>query len=80
MPRPRLTEQQQRAMADMDLPHDMDVAQVLGLGKTVYSKRKQDPYHGFGFDRASQLARQLQFTGREVCKIMGVPYAPEAGE
>lgn len=87
MPRPRMTEQQQRekalqravarAKVDMDLPRDQDVAQTIGMGQSAYSKRKQDLYRGFGFDRASQFARRLHLTGKEVCEIIGVPYAPE---
>ena len=87
MPRPRMTEQQQRekalqravarAKVDVALPRDQDVAHAVGMGQSAYSKRKQDLYHGFGFDRASQLARHLHLTGREVCEIIGVPYTPE---
>lgn len=87
MPRLRMTDQQQRekalqravsrAGADLGLPRDQDVAQALGMGQSTFSKRKKDLYRGFGFDRASQLARQLHFTGKEVCEIIGVPYAPE---
>lgn len=89
MPRPRLTDRQQRekalqravarARVDLDLPRDQDMAQALGMGQSALSKRKQDLYRGFGFDRASQLARQLHLTDKEVCEIVGVPYAPERG-
>lgn len=87
MPRPRLTDQQRRekalqravarARVDLDLPRDQDMARALGMGQSTFSKRKQDLYHGFGFDRASQLARQLHLTGKEVCEILGVPYTQE---
>lgn len=90
MPRPRLTEEQQRekallraiarAQVDMDLPDDQDIACVLGISSSVYSKRKKKLYQGFGFERASQLARQLHLTGKEVCEIIGVPYVPERRE
>lgn len=55
------------------------MAQALGMGQSTLSKRKQDLYRGFGFDRVSQLARQLHLTGKEVCEIVGVPYTPEGG-
>lgn len=87
MPRLRLTEQQQRekalqraiarARVDMDLPLDQDVAQTLGMGQSAFSKRKKEPYRGFGFDQVSQMARKLHFTGKELCEIVGVPYAAE---
>ncbi len=87
MPRPRLTDQQQRekalqraiarARVDMDLPRDQDVAKTMGMGQSTYAKRKKDLYRGFGFDRASKLARQLHLTGKEICEIVGVPYSPE---
>ncbi len=84
MPRSRLTDQQRRekalevaiakAKVVLDLPYDQDVALEMGLSKTTFAARKKSPYRGYGFDRASQLARALHFTGREVCEIMGVPY------
>lgn len=89
MPRLRMTEQQQRekalqraiarARVDMDLPLDQDVADTLGLKRATFSDRKKDLYKGFGFDRASQIARQLRFTGRELCEIIGIPYEVEGG-
>ena len=84
MPRPRMTEQQvrvkaliraiARAQVDLDLPKDQDMAKALGITQSAYSKRKHEPYRGYGFDRASELARRLHLTGREVCEIIGVPY------
>lgn len=65
-----------KAKVMLGLPHDIDVADALGMDKGAYSARKaRGLYRGFGFDKAAELAQRLHFTGREVCEIMGVPYA-----
>lgn len=85
MPKLRKTERQRQEMAlevaiagarvRLRLPKDQDMAQYLGLDPCALSRRKQNYYKGFGFDKAAELAQRLHFTGREVCEIMGVPYA-----
>ncbi len=86
MPRPLPTERQRReralqhaiarARVDQDLPKDRDVADRLGLSYVTYSKRKKDPYRAYGFELAADTAQKLKFTGKELCAICGVPYAP----
>lgn len=85
MPRLRSTEQQRRekalrraiarARVDLDLPLDNDLCAYLNIPSSTFSRIKREPYRGFGFERAGHLARSLHFTGREVCEIIGVPYA-----
>lgn len=86
MPKLRMTDQQKRekalakatvrAQVDEELPRDQDVAERLGITPGAYAKRKLNPYRAYGFEEAGNMARKLKFTGRELCEICGVPYAP----
>lgn len=84
MPKLRLTEQQRRekalqraiarARVDLDLPLDGDLCVYLKIPTSTFSRVKREPYRGFGFEKAAHLARELEFTDRELCEICGVPY------
>lgn len=84
MPKLRLTEQQRRekalqraiarARVDLDLLLDGDLCVYLHIPTSTYSRVKREPYRGFGFEKAGHLARELEFTDRELCEICGVPY------
>lgn len=84
MPKLRMTEQEQRekalklaiarAKVELDLESDSELMEFLGLPRTTFYAKRQDPYKGFGFAEAAQLARQLRFTDRDLCAIFGVPY------
>ena len=90
MPKMRMTEQQKReralavavarARVDLDLPLDRDVSESLGESTATHSYRKKNPYRLYGWEEAGNMARRLHFTGREVCAILGVPYAPAEDE
>lgn len=68
-----------RAQVDLDLPEDQDVARTLRIGSSTYSKRKKKLYEGFGFDKVSVMARELHFSAKELCEIVGVPFQMDAG-
>ena len=84
MPKLRLTEQQRRekalqraiarARVDLDLPLDGDLCVHLNIPTSTFARAKREPYKGFGFAKAAHLARELEFTDRELCEICGVPY------
>ena len=90
MPKMQMTEQQKReralalamarARVELNLPLDQDLCAHLGESKSTFSGRKKDPYRLFGWAEAGKLARKLKVTGKEVCDILGVPYAPAAEE
>lgn len=86
MPKARMTEREKqekalyravaRSRVDLDLLHDQDVAEKLGMAPSTYAKRKRDLYSGFGFGEASRLVKGLQVTDVELCEIFGVRYNP----
>ncbi len=65
-----------RAKVDLGLRHDKAVGEWLGLAPSTFWNRQRDPYRMYGWEEAGKLARRMKFTGREVCEILGVPYAP----
>lgn len=81
MPKLRMTEEQQRekalrramarAQVDLDLPMDQDVADYLGLTRSTYGRRKQEPFSAFGFAQAVKFSRRMGFTAPEVLEIFG---------
>lgn len=87
MPKLRLTDQQQRekalklaiarGMVELGLDSDQAVIDYTGIKHTTYYRKIKEPYQGFGFAEAAELARKLRFTDRELCAIFGVPYAPD---
>lgn len=85
MPKLRKTDQEIReeelylaiaqAKVKLNLPYDADLADLLGLSKAAYSCRKRRGlYQSFGLDKVSKLFRALHLTGRQVCRIVGIPY------
>lgn len=90
MPKMRMTEQQKReralalaisrARVDLDLPRDRDLSEYLGESAATHSYRKKAQYKLYGWEEAGKIARRLHFTAKEVCAILGVPYAPAVEE
>ena len=84
MPKLRLTERQERekalrraiarAKVDLDLEKESDLMDYLNIPRTTFYHKRQEPYRGFGFEEAAELARKLHFTAQELCAIFGVPY------
>lgn len=84
MPKLRLTERQQRekalalamarARVDLGLDGHPDVIAYTGIPPSTYYRKMEEPYEGFGFEEAADFARKMEFTGRELCAIFGIPY------
>lgn len=80
----RLTEQQKREKAlmiaiarsttELELYHDKDIAEFLGISAQSYHKYKKKKFQTSGLLLFAKMARHLHFTGREVCAAIGVPY------
>lgn len=90
MPKLRMNDQQLReealkvAMAKgrvrLGLEKDGDLGDYLGIPRATLSRKKQDPYQGFGFAEAAKLARELRFSAEDLCAIFGVPMRKESGD
>lgn len=85
MPKLRATPQQLRERAvmkalarsqvDLALPYDKDVASHIGIERRCYCARKQNKFQRTSLEDFANMARRLHFTDREVCEIIGIPYA-----
>lgn len=60
------------------LQFDKDLAERIGESPSTFSRYRKTFFANLGFWTFCRLARELEFTGREVCEIIGIPY--EGGE
>lgn len=84
MPKLRQTDQQRRELAlagavargavYSGLKRDKDVAAALDISAPAYCRYKANSFRNADFSLFCRLARRLELTGEEVCKIVGVPY------
>ncbi len=53
---------------------DYQISDALQSSRTVISTYRREGPWNMSFQRFSSLAKKVGMTGREVCRIVGVPY------
>lgn len=67
-----------RGLSEKDMT-DIALAQRLGVTNVTVSRWRKGQYPKMTLERFAEVAARVGMTGREVCRIIGVPYQ-EASE
>lgn len=63
-----------RSTAELELEQAQDIAAFLGISPQSYCIYRKKKFQTPGLQLFCNMARKLNFTAREVCAIVGVPY------
>lgn len=82
MPKVIVTAQQRRDRAllraiaagkvDREIQSDTELADLLSVSKTTFSRQKQNAFSGMKLETFSRMVRELRFSPETLCEIFGV--------